>query len=75
MVPIRTSRLPGALAPFRFPGAAPAWAASMADSTHERASASSSLDTVRGIMISTIGWPPAATRSRAASMRARTCMA
>ena len=24
---------------------------------------------------STIGWPPAATRSRAASMRARTCMA
>ena len=48
---------------------------STAASTHERARAISSRDTVRGIMISTTGWPPASTRSRAASINARTCMA
>ena len=47
----------------------------MASSTHDRASASSSRVTVSGIMTSTLGLPPAATRSAAASIRARTCMA
>jgi len=35
----------------------------------------SSMEPMSGIMISTMGCPPSATRWRAASMRARTCMA
>ena len=46
-----------------------------ASSTQPLARASSSRLTVSGIMISTTGRPPAATRSAAASIRALTCMA
>ena len=75
----RAIRRPGRRAGCPWPGRPPvdaaASASAMAASTQERARAISSRDTVRGIMISTMGWPPAATRSRAASIRARTCMA
>ncbi len=47
---------------------------SAACTTQLRASASSSAETVRGIITSTIGLPPAATRSRTASSSARTCI-
>ena len=53
----------------------PAVAAATASSTQPRARPSSSRLTVSGIMISTTGVPPAVTRSAAASIRARTCMA
>ena len=79
MVPMSTSRAPlaaGALAPLRpLDGVPSSRAVATAASTHDRASAISSRVTVSGIMISTMGCPPAATRSRAASISARTCMA
>ena len=43
--------------------------------TQERANANSSRVTVSGIMTSTIGLPPLATRSAAASINACTCIA
>ena len=82
MVPMRTLSFPlrpGALADvevlFFLPSPAAARVSDTACSTHDRASAISCLVTVRGIMISMTGVPPLATRSRAASIRARTCMA
>ena len=57
-----------------WPGAVAAVVSSMADSTHERARASSSRLTVSGIITSITGVPPAATRSAAASISALTCM-
>ena len=74
-----TSNLPVlavlALAPLEGRGARSLLTSATASSTQPRASASSSRVTVSGIMISTIGCPPSATRWRAASIRARTCMA
>ena len=79
MVPMVTSTWPvgAGLAPRPFDGLALPSAATSAtaSSTHWRARASSWRLTVRGIMISTTGCPPSATRWRAASISARTCMA
>ena len=79
IVPMVTSSLPRlavpALAPLDGLGAGSLLTSATASSTQPRASASSSRVTVRGIMISTMGCPPSATRWRAASISARTCMA